>query len=84
MTGKTSGFFLLLFVAIVVGKLFLFQNKNAVIDFAAKSSLSEEDYKAVKDPAAANKAYYEKMGREAWQRSRQQAPQINWDRGWKK
>jgi hypothetical protein len=84
MTGKTGGVFLLVFVAIFVGKLFLFQNKNAVIDMAAKSYFSEEDYKALKDPAAANKAYYEKLGREGWQRSQQQMPQINWDRGWKK
>jgi hypothetical protein len=58
--------------------------RKAVIDYSAKSFLSDEDREVLKDPAAANKTAYEKMAREAWQRTPSPLPQNGWDRGWKK
>jgi hypothetical protein len=62
--------------------------RKALFDYSAKSTLSEEDYEAITDPQAANKAY-QKMGREAWENSKRNQPTWNpnqptWNQNWKK
>jgi hypothetical protein len=72
----------LLMVAVAVGVYCL--SHGTWVDLAPKEWLSEEDKAALKDPEAANKAAYEKMSREAWERSKSVQPQPGWDRNWKK
>jgi hypothetical protein len=84
----TLGAFLL---AAVVGVGIHAVRTGSWIDYAPKEWLSDDDKKALKDPAAANKEAYDKMAREAWQNTPktynpQNDPwrQTNWNQGWKK
>ncbi len=79
---KCVGVFLLTMLVAVGGSvLFNKDARNAAIDFSVKNWLSDEDYKAFKDPQAADKAFQKDM-RELWQRSQAQQPPISWDHGW--
>jgi hypothetical protein len=69
-------------IVVVVGITSL--RRGTWIDFVPKEWMSDEDKKVLKNPEAANKAAYEKMGREAWERSKAAQPQPNWDQRWKK
>jgi hypothetical protein len=69
---------------VAVGTNVLCHNPNAWLDLLPKAWVSDKDREVLKDPAAANKEAYEKMCREAWERSQAQQPQNGWDQGWKK
>jgi hypothetical protein len=58
------------------------QRPGAWTDLVPEGWLSPEDAKALKDPQAANREAYEKMSREAWQRSQAQQPGRGGRQGW--
>jgi hypothetical protein len=69
---------------VVVGGTVLYHKRDASIDLSPKGWLSPID----SDPAADNKAAYEKMSREAWEHAKSQSPDPQppngWRGGWKK
>jgi hypothetical protein len=77
------GVFLITMI-VVVGGTWLYQNRNTAIDLPPQGWVSDEDREVLKDPKAANQAAYDKMSREAWERSQSQQPQNSWSRGGKK
>jgi hypothetical protein len=75
----TIGVFLTAMLVAVVATA-LHKNPNAWIDLLPKAWLSDKDKNVLKDPEAANKAEYEKIGREAWEHSQAQQPGGGWNR----
>jgi hypothetical protein len=75
---------LLITLLVGVGGTLLYHNRNAAIDLLPQSWLSDEDREVLKDAKAANQAAYDKMSREAWERTQSQQPQNGWDLGRRK
>jgi hypothetical protein len=73
----------LLTMLVAVGRIYLYQNRDAATKLSPNSWLSDEDREALRDRKAANKKYYDKMSRELWQQYQAQQPQNGWG-GWKK
>ncbi len=78
---KMVGVFLL---ALIVGGACFHKNlQGTVADLLSRATLTEEEREVLKDPAAANKASYDKMSREAYERSQATQGQFNGIQGWK-
>jgi hypothetical protein len=64
------------------GAMLVYEYRDASIDLSPGALISKDDLKTLKDPKGANKEAWDKLGREANERS--QAQQPNWGQGWKK
>ncbi len=79
----TVGIFLITTV-FVGGGMLVYQYRDASIDLSPEALLSKDDLKAIKNPQSANKEAWDKMSREAWERSQAQQPKSGSYGGWKK
>jgi hypothetical protein len=73
------------FVALLVGGAFFHKNlQGTMADLLSRATLTDEEREVLKDPAAANKASYEKMmNSEAYERSQAIQRQFNGNQTWK-